>query len=229
MTAIPPPQAYTVLRAKVPFGEPGRWEGESWGGVSALDVAHFHPRTGDHRPRTQVRLLHDARALHVIFRVEDRHVRSVRTQPQELTCTDSCVEFFVEPRADRGYFNFEVNAGGTILLHYHERPRRRMPGEPASVEVSPEWLAEMPIHHSLPPVVEPELAGPVTWLIEYAIPWGLFESYVGPLGPLTGQRWRANFYKCGDRTSHPHWAAWSPIGEELNFHQPKYFGALNFE
>jgi hypothetical protein len=42
-----------------------------------------------------------------------------------------------------------------------------------------------------------------------------------------GNLWRANFYKCGDDTSHPHWAAWSPV-DELNFHLPRCFGRLGF-
>ncbi|MCD6337129.1 MAG: hypothetical protein J7M01_02720, partial [Candidatus Marinimicrobia bacterium] len=36
-----------------------------------------------------------------------------------------------------------------------------------------------------------------------------------------------NLYKCGDKTSHPHWASWSPI-DKLNFHQPKHFGEFVF-
>jgi hypothetical protein len=56
----------------------------------------------------------------------------------------------------------------------------------------------------------------------------VLERYVGPLAPLAGQVWRGNFYKCGDRTSHPHWAAWSPV-DELNFHLPRCFGALRLD
>jgi hypothetical protein len=52
------------------------------------------------------------------------------------------------------------------------------------------------------------------------------EPYCGPLRPVRGQRWRANAFKCGDQTSHPHWASWAPIGEALNFHQPGRFGWL---
>jgi len=37
---------------------------------------------------------------------------------------------------------------------------------------------------------------------------------------------RGNFFKCGDETSHPHWASWSPISEELNFHRPETFGSI---
>ena len=37
----------------------------------------------------------------------------------------------------------------------------------------------------------------------------------------------ANFYKCGDKTVHPHYACWNPVGgEKPNFHQPQSFGKL---
>jgi hypothetical protein len=52
------------------------------------------------------------------------------------------------------------------------------------------------------------------------------EPYCGEVRPVVGQRWRVNAFKCGDETSHPHWASWAPIGEALNFHQPEYFGWL---
>ena len=45
-------------------------------------------------------------------------------------------------------------------------------------------------------------------------------QYCGGAPPVPGDRWRANFYKCGDETSHPHWASWSPVGR-LDFHRPQ--------
>ena len=53
--------------------------------------------------------------------------------------------------------------------------------------------------------------------------------FVDSLAPLDGRTMRANFYKCGDNTSHPHWGAWNSIGDELNFHQPAQFVLLKFE
>jgi len=70
------------------------------------------------------------------------------------------------------------------------------------------------------------MPGPVEWCLEYAIPVALFEAYAGSLGNLASQTWRGNFFKCADATSHPHWASWAPIGEELNFHQPEFFAPL---
>ena len=80
----------------------------------------------------------------------------------------------------------------------------------------------------LPKKIDEEMSGPVRWRMGYAIPIKLFEQYIGPIGKLAGQTWRGNFYKCADECSHPHWGTWSLIGEELNFHQPKFFGALEF-
>ena len=49
---------------------------------------------------------------------------------------------------------------------------------------------------------------------------------LGPLEPPAQRRWRGNFYKCADESSHPHWASWRPIGEKLDFHTPEFFGEI---
>ena len=66
------------------------------------------------------------------------------------------------------------------------------------------------------------------WRLEYFIPFSLLEKWVGSLGLVLGQQWHANLYKCGDETSHPHWAAWAPV-DEFNFHLPRCFGTIQFE
>ena len=160
------------------------------------------------------------------FEVQDRYVRSVQAHYQAPVSTDSCVEFFVRPRANKGYFNFEINAGGTLLLYYIEDATRASGGFVKFEKVPESFGKTVQIWHSLPAVVDPEIATPLTWGIGYRIPRALFETYTGPLGTFSGQIWRANFYKCGDATSHPHWASWAPIHEALNFHVPECFGEL---
>jgi hypothetical protein len=83
------------------------------------------------------------------------------------------------------------------------------------------------ITHSLPSTVNPERSEPLTWLLGFYLPFALLEKYVGPLAEVSGQSWRGNFYKCGDETSHPHWASWSPV-DSLNFHLPNCFGRISF-
>lgn len=202
---------------------------ESWQAAEVLEVGTFHERSSYHRPTTQVRLLHTQRDLYLWFQVSDQYVRSIHTSYQDGVCRDSCVEFFVQPKADKGYFNFEINAGGTLLLYYICNPERQ-PGKGFRewTKVAWEHARTLDIHHSLPKVVEPELKEPTEWWIKYRIPVALFEAYVGELGELSGQQWRANFYKCADDTSHPHWASWQPVGDPLDFHKPQCFGPLRF-
>ncbi len=43
--------------------------------------------------------------------------------------------------------------------------------------------------------------------------------------PLSGQTWAANFTKCADKTSHPHWLSWVGV---RTFHYPRDFNRLVF-
>lgn len=195
-----------------------------------IEVASFHPKSSDHRPVTRVRLVHDDAALRIAFTVQDRYVRAVRDNYQDLVSRDSCVEFFVEPRSGRGYFNFEWNCGGTMLLFFIEDPTR-VPGDffRKYTVIPPELGGRVAVVTSLPRRVDPEIVDPVTWTLDATIPVSLFEACLGPLGPLSGQTWRGNFFKCAEEVSKPHWASWSPIGEPLRFHKPECFGELHLE
>jgi len=190
-------------------------------------IEHVRPESSDHRPETTFRAVHDGTNLYVRFDVKDRYVRSVQTAYQASVCKDSCVEFFVKPRADKGYFNFEVNAGGTLLLYYVEDHTRTEAGLKRFTPVPEEWGRRVEIRSSLPRVVEPEIEQPTVWQMRMKLPLALFEAFVGEVA-CGGAVWRANFYKCGDKTSHPHWVAWSPV-PELNFHLPESFGELVLE
>ena len=190
-------------------------------------VGLVRPESSDHRPEVAFRVLHDGTRLYVRFDVKDRYVRSVQTAYQAPVCTDSCVEFFVQPKAGKGYFNFEVNAGGTLLLYYVEDPARTAKGLAKFTPVPEAWGRRVEIRPSLPPVVDPERAEPLAWHVSYKVPFALFEAFAGEVGK-GGAVWRANFYKCGDKTSHPHWLSWSPV-TALNFHLPACFGELALE
>ena len=202
---------------------------ERWQAANTLMVNQFHPRSSDHRPTTVGRLLYDNDHIHVLFEVGDRYVRCVRDTYQEFVSKDSCVEFFLQPRPEFGYFNFEINCGGTMLLYYIEDPTRASPALFRKYRpVTAEEASGIQIRSSLPIRVEPEITTPVDWSLSCSVPLAFFEPFVGHLGPISGQTWRGNFFKCGDETSHPHWASWSPIGEQLRFHQPQYFAPIQF-
>ena len=219
---------YRIHRTRRPPGFDGNWSGGVWADVQPLEIRHFHPAGSEHRPITQAKVLFDDACLYVMFRVQDRYVRAVAQEFQGRVWEDSCAEAFLQPRLDRGYFNFEMNCGGNLLLYHIRDPRRTPEGFADFNPVAAEQAAKMRVYHSLPARVDPEIQEPVEWFLEYGIPLSLFEPYIGETPRPAGERWRGNFHKCGDETSHPHWASWSPIGEELNFHCPEHFGVLEF-
>lgn len=221
-------KTYIINRTAVPPEFSGNWDGPIWSKAETLDVALFHDLSSAHRPGVKARLLYDDSTIYVHFKVWDRFVRSVHTRHQESVCLDSCVEFFFQPKPTPGYLNLEGNCGGTFLCSFIEDHRRGTNGFAKYRMIDPHWFDQIRTYHSLPPVVEPELPGPVEWTLEYGIPLAMIEAYAGPLGPITGQTWRANFYKCGDKTSHPHWASWAPIGKALSFHKPEHFAPIAF-
>ena len=188
-------------------------------------VACRRPESSDHTPGVKFWVLRGQRYLYVRFDVDDRYVRSVQTEFNSQVCTDSCVEFFVEPKPGRGYFNFEVNAGGTLLCYHVEDPTRTPQGLAKATALTPEECRSVEIVSTLPRTVDPEIPGPVQWSVRYRIPLALFTAHIGEVD--FEHDWRANFYKCGDKTSHPHWMSWSPVSA-LNFHLPECFGTLKF-
>ena len=214
------PGPYTIRRPPEALGEPTAEAGRSlWSAADELEVTHYVWPDSGHRPRTRARLLWDDNWLAVLFVVDDQYVRAVAQRFNDSVCHDSCVEFFVAPAGD-AYFNFEVNCGGTMLLYRCGA---------ATVEVPEEEGATIAMAHTQPKIVDPEVVGPTTWAVEYHVPWSLFESHFGPVTPSAGTAWRANFYKCGDRTSHPHWGSWAPVDSPRpNFHRPESFRPIHF-
>jgi hypothetical protein len=203
------------------------WQDPSWARAETLEIQHFRPEGSNHQPRTFARLLHDADGIHGIFHVHDRYVRCARTNYFDEVWKDSCVEFFAQPKTDRGYFNFEFNCGGAFLCSHITNPERTPGGFKQFTKVPASIGQTIQVQSSLPRRIEPEITEPVIWTLAFFIPFALFAHYIGPLGPPTGQVWRGNFFKCAEETSHPHWASWSPV-DEFDFHRPNCFGTIRF-
>ena len=211
-------------------GSPGLdadWHGPVWGGLDALSLNGFLGSDPPaHRPRTHVKTAYDSDALHWIFRVEDRYVRAVAARHQDAVCRDSCVEFFFVPGPDiaQGYFNLEINCGGTVLFHWQPVPKRDV------VVVAEADVAALGVAASLPKIVDPEIGEPTVWTVACRLPMAVLQRYAPVVAPGHGVAWRANFYKCGDATSHPHWLTWAPVDpSSFGFHRPDIFGELVFE
>lgn len=218
---------YHVKRAHGPLTIDGNWDKPEWKNAPVAELTHYMGDKPDHFPRTQAKVLYDDKALYVIFRVEDRYVRAVAGQHDDPVCLDSCAEFFFVPGMDlsKGYFNMEMNCGGTMLFHFQVIPRKD------SVAIGNDDLNRIEIAHNMPKTVNPEISAPTTWVIEYRLPLDILPKYRKDITkPGPGVTWRANFFKCADNSSHPHWLTWSKVERPRpDFHVPECFGTLQFE
>lgn len=216
-------RTHTVPAAQQTPELTGNWDSPAWQNIPAVKIDNFHAKSSDHHPSVQAKLTYDAAGLYIHFRVEDQYIACRETALQANVCRDSCVEFFVQPAGAEGYFNFEINCGGWLLLHYNTIPRHDFK------LLDEQVLKQVKIYHSLPERIDPEITEPTTWQVEFFVPYEIFTAECPAVtAPKPGDTWRANLYKCGDSTSHPHWASWSPIGDVLDFHLPEYFGDLTF-
>lgn len=220
--------SYVIKRAEtVNLSE--AWDGPVWSKANTVNIALFRDRSSSHHPETQCKLLYNESGIYGLFQVKDQYVRSVSTKFQDGVCGDSCVEFFVGPADARGYLNFELNCGGNMLVYQVIDATRSKNGFADYHILTENEVAGMEQFTTMPPVVDPEITEPVTWRRGFFIPFSVFEKTTGlKSGKLSGQTWRANFYKCADETSHPHWASWQPL-TKTNFHLPECFGEITFE
>ena len=202
------------------------WDKSPWRDIQPELIGRYIGKKPEHIPMTQVKVAYDGTALYVIFRVEDKYVRAVVANHQSSVCEDSCVEFFFTPGIDvsKGYFNLEMNCGGTMLFHFQQAPRK------GNIEIPESEYSKIEIAHLLPKIIDPEIEKPVTWTVEYRFPITILQKYCQVTRPAPGVTWRANFYKCADKTSHPHWLTWSLVDFSVpNFHLPQFFGVLEFK
>jgi hypothetical protein len=206
----------------------GDWNDPAWRRAETAEVCHFRPESSAHRPETLVRLLYAPEALHGMFLVRDRYVRCIRTDYGDQVFKDSCVEFFLQPKPDRGYINFEFNCGGARLCRHITDWTLENGTWRSSTAIPPVVGNQVLVKTSLPSVVDPEISEPISWTLQFYLPLTVLEPSLGPLTFQAGQVWRGNFFKCATEVSHPHWAAWSPV-DEFNFHLPRCFGWLLFQ
>jgi len=192
--------------------------------LDGLDVRHrigelnwrgyeYSPEAGFSIARTPLEIL-------LKYYVRETWFKAEKTETNQEVYEDSCVEFFVSPSDDGIYYNFEFNAIGTCLMGAgtgrHDRKR-----------ADPRVIAEIRRLASAGnrPISEGE--GDFTWTLTLAIPFSTLIHHKADV--REGSIFRANFYKCGDKLTMPHYLTWNQVGtDKPDFHRPEFFGSLEF-
>ncbi|MFO7934673.1 MAG: carbohydrate-binding family 9-like protein [Bacteroidales bacterium] len=165
---------------------------------------------------------HDGSGIDLQYLVEEPQVRATQKDFNSAVYEDSCVEFFIAfPEEGPQYYNFEFNCIGTVLGGYGENrhDRKQIPGEVLGQILTRPSLGNQPFGIK---------EGPVVWKLGIRIPADVL--IYSEIDDLSGMGASGNFFKCGDRLDHPHYLSWQPVKTpEPDFHQPRYFGKLEFQ
>lgn len=186
------------------------------------DISELNWQAFPYRPEVKFRIAHCNNQIWLKFYVQEKYVMAKRTETNSDTHRDSCVEFFLDPNEDGNYYNFEVNGIGTTHLAYGPNIGKRTFIDPKTIQ------DHVKINSTLGDRPFDEIKGEQKWEMTLVIPADVLIHDKGI--ELSGLKAKANFYKCGDDTSMPHYLSWSPINTTRpNFHTPQFFGTLIFE
>lgn len=186
-----------------------------WSAIPTLPVNNilWLPDAG---VRMTQQICYDDTALYIHQRAVEQHVRAENEGPMARVCEDSCMEFFFcpDPDSDR-YFNFEWNIIGSLHLGL-------CGGHGFSVRLQPKDVVELFQYRSA------RTEG--GWEIFYRIPLSFIRLIFPEFELHPGTAFRANCYKCGDKTAVPHYLSWNPCTcKTPNFHRPCDFGLMRLD
>jgi len=173
-----------------------------------------------YKPDVNFAIGYTSREILLKYYVKEQYFKAEKTETNQMVCEDSCVEFFVSPADDGTYYNLEFNGIGTCLAGYGT-------GRADSKRIDPAIISKIRRRSSAGTVSVKETKKSFTWTETIAIPVEVFFRH--DIKGLKGKTFGANFYKCGDMLSVPHFVTWNPVGTgKPDFHRPEYFGLLKF-
>ena len=235
------PRRYVAPRVERPIDLTGglddpQWSDVPWTGDFVDIEGHRKPPP---RFRTRAKMCWDETYFYVAAELEDPHVHGSLTEKNAIIFNDPDFEIFIDPDGDNHhYYEFEINALGTIWELYLERPYRdggpihrghNLAGVRSAVRVHGTCNDPRDVDEG--------------WTVEVAIPWAslaLFAREV-PCPPQDGDVWRMNFsrvhwlldvlgdrYEKVPREAHPedNWV-WTPQ-DAIDMHRPEKWGYVSF-
>jgi hypothetical protein len=174
----------------------------------------------NYKPDVALSIAYSDHEIFLKYYITENYFKAEKTDSNQMVCEDSCVEFFVSPEDDGLYYNMEFNAIGTCLLGIGI-------DRASSKRASPEIISKIRRLTTTGTQPVKEKAGEYAWTITIAIPFEVFFHH--QIKDLKGKIFRANFYKCGDKLTVPHYVTWNPVGtDKPDYHQPEHFGLLKF-
>ena len=70
-----------------------------------------------YKPQVLFSIAHCNDCILIRYEVQEKTIRAVHNQPNAPVYTDSCVEFFIQPVAGQGYYNFQRQLSQGIIIY----------------------------------------------------------------------------------------------------------------
>lgn len=185
-----------------------------------INTLNWKDKGFNYKPDVSFSVAYDDNAIFIKYFVTEEYFKAEKTETNQNVYEDSCVEFFVSPENDGIYYNFEFNALGTCLMGSGHSRADTARVDPAIVS----RIKRLPQQGIRPTA---EVKGKFSWSLAVAIPFEVFFHH--KVTDLKGKTLRANFYKCGDMLSVPHFVTWNAVvTENPDYHRPEFFGQVKF-
>ncbi|WP_455497350.1 carbohydrate-binding family 9-like protein [Coprobacter sp.] len=176
------------------------------------------PEQFPYKPITIFDIARSETSLYIKYFVRGNCLLALNSEDNSPVWQDSCVEFFVQIPGETEYYNFEFNCIGAALAA--KRQSREI-----YTHFSPEKMARIGRYASAGRKPFQEMQGIFAWELLVTIPFDL----IGVDPKSLPEKLYANFFKCADNSSLPHYLSWSPIKtENPDFHRPEFFGEICF-
>lgn len=235
------PLRYLVNKLSKPLNIDGRidrqWRKAAW-------TDWFQDIEGSKKPKphfkTRVKMLWDSHYLYILAEMEEPDLFATLTQRDAIIYRDPDFEVFLDPNNDQQeYFEFEINALGTVLDLFMPKPYYQR----GSAQIA--WNAGgLKSAVALQGTLNQSNDRDKGWRVEMAIAFNDLERPGRIFQPRGGSQWRINFSrvqwrlqgqgnsytKLRDEKGRPfpeyNWV-WSPQGI-IDMHRPQYWGYLIF-
>lgn len=180
-----------------------------WDEIKSINVDYYPWKGYFEDIKTSVKLVYSDYGITVHFETDEKPLVMKYTEDNSNIWEDSCMEFFFGTSAGGKFINLEINPNGAVRSEFgNPKPDRNI------IIIKKDMF-----------FVKNEITDD-KWTLQYVVPFSFFEEYFGECPKV----FYGNFYKCGHKTGHEHYACWNPIlNKNPNFHMPEFFGKLILE
>lgn len=173
----------------------------------------------DEFQRIRFKIAHNNHNIYLHYDVIEPEITATYLKHNTPVCKDSCIEFFIAFEEDTNYYNFEFNALGSCLLAWGpDRYNRQL----LDIKI----IDLIKVKTEIKRISQNGLTM-FNWKIFIIIPLSTFSF--NNIKSLKNIKAKANFYKCGNNLSKPHYITWNNIrSEKPDFHLKSYFREIEF-